>query len=151
MWIGRVRSKKIPTPLRGMNICINYTSSADLDGVLCSNEMVPNAPKYYETRQNMSLGRMVWNSWVRIVKFRRDLMAWTFVLIVLVRPVFDRVSCSNKTVPNAPKHYETHQNMSLTIGVDRVCSKRKIPTPHRGMNFCINCTSSACFVPSSVQ
>jgi len=106
-----------------MNICINYTSSADLDRVLCSNEMVPNAPKYYETRQNMSLGRMVWNSWVRIVKFRRDLMAWTFALIVLVRPVLDRVSCNNETVPNAPKHYETHQNMSLgTIGVNRVCS-----------------------------
>ena len=31
-----------------------------------------------------------------------------------------RVSCSNEMVPNAPKHYETHQNMSLgSDGVDR--------------------------------
>ena len=44
-------------------------------------------------------------------------------------------------VPNAPKWYETHQNMSLgSNGVDRVLSLRKIPMRLRGTNFC---TSSA--------
>src|SRR6185312_4394523 len=42
-----------------------------------------------------------------------------------------------------------HQNGSLgSNGVDRVCSLRKIPTRHRGTNFC---TSSARFAPSFVR
>ena len=37
-----------------------------------------------------------------------------------------RVSCSNETIQNAPKHYKTHQFMSLkSNGVDRVRSLRK--------------------------
>src|SRR6185369_6194364 len=52
-------------------------------------------------------------------------------------------------VPNAPKRYETHQNISLgSNGVDRVRSLRKIPTRLRGMNFC---TSSARLAPSFVR
>ena len=48
-------------------------------------------------------------------------MAQTCALIAPVQPVLYRVSCSNETLPNAPKHYETHQNMSLgPDGVDRV-------------------------------
>ena len=30
-----------------------------------------------------------------------------------VQPVLHRVSCSNKTLTNAPKHYEIHQYMIL--------------------------------------
>ena len=49
-------------------------------------------------------------------------------------------------VPNAPKWYETHQNMSLgSHGVDRVISLRKIPTRLCGTNFC---SSSECFASS---
>src|SRR6185436_4994576 len=52
-------------------------------------------------------------------------------------------------VPNAPKWYKTHQNMSLgTNGVDRVLSLRKIPMRLRGTIFC---TSSAHFAPSFVR
>ena len=48
--------------------------------------------------------------------------------------------------PNAPKHYEMQQNMSLgSIGVDRVHSLWIIPIWLHGMNFCINCTSLAPF------
>ena len=47
--------------------------------------------------------------------------------------------------PNAPKHYETHQNMSLGSNrVDQVCLLRKITTRLRGTNFCLNWTSSVC-------
>jgi len=54
-------------------------------------------------------------------------------------------------VPNAPKREETHQNMSLgSSGVDQERSLCKILTRHRGMNFCINCTSLARFVASIV-
>jgi len=65
---------------------------------------------------------------IRGEKFQNDLLAQTCALIAPVQPVLPRVSCSNETLPDAPKHYETHQNMSLwSNGVDRVCSLRKIP------------------------
>ena len=73
-------------------------------------------------------------------------MARTFAL---VRPSLHRVSYGNQTVPNAPKYYETHQNVCLASnGVDRVRSLLKILTPLRGPNFC---SSSARFAPSFVR
>src|SRR6185437_735351 len=52
-------------------------------------------------------------------------------------------------IPNAPKWYEMHQNISLgSNGVDRVRSLRKILTRLRGTNFC---TSSARFAPTFVR
>ena len=60
--------------------------------------------------------------------------------------------CSNKMVPNAHKHYETHQNMSLgSDGVDRVDMMQKILTQLCGLNFCINFNSSARFEQSIVK
>ena len=50
-------------------------------------------------------------------------MAQTCAMIAPVQPVLDQVLCSDETLTNAPKHYETHQNMSLGINwVDRVRS-----------------------------
>jgi len=55
-------------------------------------------------------------------------------------------------VQNAPKHYETHQNMSLlSYGVDRVDLLQKILTHLCGLNFCINYNSSARVEPSIVK
>jgi len=89
---------------------------------------------------------------VRGEKSRRDFVARSFALIALVNPVLHRVSCSYETIPNAPKHYETHQNISLgSNGVDQVCWLQKITTWLRGTSFCINCTSSVCFAPSFMQ
>ena len=120
--------------------------------VSCSNETLPNAPKYYETHQNMSLGYNGWISCVRCEKFRCDFVAKTFALIAPVQPVLHRVSCSNETLPNAPKYYETHRNISLgSNGVDWVRSLRKILKWLRGTNFGINCTSSPRFAPSFMQ
>jgi hypothetical protein len=76
-------------------------------------------------------------------------MALTFALIAPVQSVLYRVYCRNETIQNAPKLYETRQNMSLgSYGLDWVRSFRKIPTRLRGKHFCTNCTSSACFAPS---
>ena len=64
---------------------------------------------------------MRWIGCVCCEKIRRDFVARTFALIAPVQPILHQVSCSNEMVPNAPKHYETHQNMSLgPDGVDRV-------------------------------
>ena len=66
---------------------------------------------------------MVWMGCIRCEKLRRNLVVQTFALIEPVRPILRRYSCSNETVPNAPKHYEMHQDMSLGSNcVDRVCS-----------------------------
>jgi len=52
-------------------------------------------------------------------------------------------------VPNAPKWYKMHQNVSLgPNGVDQVCSLQKILTQLRGTYFC---TRSARFPPSFVS
>src|SRR6185503_11005587 len=68
---------------------------------------------------------MGWIGCVRCEKFRCDFMAQTSALIALVQPVLHRVSCSNEALPNAPKHYELHQNMSLgSNGMGRVHSLR---------------------------
>ena len=73
-------------------------------------------------------------------------MAQTCALIALVQPVLQRVLCSNEILPNTPKHYETHTNMSLgSNGVDWVHSLQKILMRHHGTNFCISCTSSTRF------
>ena len=94
---------------------------------------------------------MEWVGCIRCEKFQNDFMAQTCALIELVQPVLQRVSCSNETLLNAPKHYETHQNMSLgSNGVDRVCSLWKIPMRFHGTNLCINFTGSTHFAPSFV-
>ena len=95
---------------------------------------------------------MGWIGCVHCKNIRRDFVARTFALIAPVQPILHRVSCSNEIVPNAPKHYETHQNMSLrSDGVDRVDLLEKI-LPHLcGLNFCFNYNSSARFEPSIVK
>ena len=95
---------------------------------------------------------MGWIGCVRCEKSRCDFVARTFALIAPVHPILQRVSCSYETIPNAPKHYAMHQNMSLgSNGVDWVRSLRKIPTWLRGRNFRINCTSSPCFASSFMR
>ena len=44
-----------------------------------------------------------------------DMTSWQklFSLITPVQPKFNRVSQSNETVPDAPKHYETHQEFRV--------------------------------------
>ena len=97
-----------------------------LKQVLCCYRTIPNAPKYYETHRNISLGSNGVD-WVHFCEIsRRDFMARTFAFIAQVHPVLHRVSCSYEMNPNTHKHYEMHQNMSLgSNGVDWVRSLRK--------------------------
>ena len=69
---------------------------------------------------------MGWIMCVGCEKLQRNFVARTFALIAPIQYVLQHVSCSYKTIPNAHKHYETHQNMSLgSNGVDQVRSLRK--------------------------
>ena len=140
---------RIPMWLHCTNFCINCTYSAILHWVSSSNKTVPNAPKLYEMHQNMSLGSNGVDHVNSLWKLRHNFVARTFALIAPIRPVLRRVSSSTETVPKAPKHYDTHQNMSLgSNGIDRVHSLQKITTQLRCPNFWINCTYSARFAPS---
>ena len=152
--VGWVSSaQKIPTWLRGTNFFINCTSSPCFASSFMQlrndpkcTQILCNAPKH-EFRVQWG-----WIGCVRREKSRRDFVARAFALIALVHPVLHRVSCGYETIPNAPKHYAMHQNMSLrSNGVDWVRSVQKIPMWLRGTNFCINCTSSTCFASSLMQ
>ena len=71
---------------------------------------------------------MGWIGCVRREKSRHDFVARAFTLTALVHPVLHRVSCGYETIPNAPKHYATHQQMSLgSNGVDSVRWLQKNP------------------------
>ena len=119
--------------------------------VSCSNETIQNAPKHYKMHQWV-YRPMGWIGCVRCEKFQCDLMAQTCPLIAPVQHVLHQVSCNIETLPNAPKHYEMHQNKSLgSNGVNRLCSLPKMLMRVQGSNFCINCTNSAYFAPSFMQ
>jgi len=122
-----------------------------LHRVSCSNGMVPNAPKHYKTQQNLSF----WSHGVDRLRSLRQIptqlrgMNFCINCTSWDTTILHRVYYRNKTFSKAPKHYEMHQNKMLrSNGVDRVRSLRKITMRLRGMNFYINCTSSARFAPS---
>ena len=70
--------------------------------------------------------------WIRCIGYeilQRDFVVRTFALIAPIQHVLQQVSCSYETIPNATKHYETHQNMSLgSNGVYQVRWLRKFTT-----------------------
>ena len=80
-----------------------------LHRVSCSYEKIPNAPEEYEMHQNMSLGSNGVDQvrWLRKITTQLRGMNF-FALITPVQYVLQQVSCSYKTIPNAPKYYETH-------------------------------------------
>ena len=93
--------------------------------------------------------------WIRCIhceKFGHDFVTRTFALIAPVQPIWHRVSSSNEMVPNEPKTYETHQNLSLwSDGMDSVDLLQKILMQLCGLNFCINYNSSARYEASIVK
>ena len=56
---------------------------------------------------------MGWIGCVHCEKLWCDFVARTTSLIAPVQPILHRVPCSNKTLPNAPKHYKILLNTSL--------------------------------------
>ena len=139
---------KHPTRLCGTNFCINRTSSACF------------APSFVQKRNGLRCTQTLWNDkrWVwgpmgsigcvRCENIRRDFVALTFALIAPVRPILHRVYCRNKMLPNAPKHYETHHNMSLgSDAVDWADLLQRILLQLCGLNFCIKSAQSTASDP----
>ena len=128
-WIGCVRGEKSRRDFVARNFALIAVVHNVLHRVSCSYEMIPNAPKHYETHRNMSLGSNRVDQVCLLGKLQLDFVARTFALIAPVPYVLHQVSCSYETIPNASKHYETHQNMSLGSNrVDWVRSLQKIQT-----------------------
>src|SRR6185503_526345 len=129
MWrIGCVRCEKCRRDFVARIFALIAPVHTILHRVSCSYETIPNAPKHYATPQNMSLGSNGVDGCVRCEKSGHGFVAQTFALIAPVHSVLYRVSCSYETIANAPKHYATHQNMSLgSNGVDWVRSVQKNP------------------------
>ena len=99
-----------------------------LQQVSCSCETIPNAPKYYETHQNISLG-CNGADWVHSLGKNPVVTSRHELLHAPLHPILHRVSCSYEKIPNAPEQYEMHQNMSLgSNGVDQVRWLRNITT-----------------------
>ena len=86
-----------------------------LQQVSCSYGIIPNARKYYKMDRNISLGSNGVVGCIRCEKSRRDFVARTFALITPIHPVLHKLSCNYKTIPNAPKHYETHQKYEFRV------------------------------------
>jgi hypothetical protein len=105
-WIGCVRCEKFQCDLTAQTCPLIALVQSILYRVPYSNETLPNAPKQYEMLQNMSLVPMGWIECVLCEKFRCDFMAQTCALMSRVQPVLHRISCSNETLTNTPKHYE---------------------------------------------
>src|SRR6185312_5212707 len=108
-----VRCENIRRDFVARTFALNAPIQPILHRVSCSNQMVPNAPKHYETQQKMSLGSNGLDRAHLLQKFRCNFLARTFALTVPVLPILHRVSCSKKMIPNASKQYEMHQNMIL--------------------------------------
>ena len=90
----------------------------------------PNCPKCTEMVQNTPKHefRVQWcRSGAFVAKKLTQLCGTNFCINML-----HRVSCSDETVPNAPKHYEMHENLNFgSIGADKLRLLRKIPTSHK--------------------
>ena len=124
-----------------------------LQRVLCTNETLPNAPKYNAMHQNMSLGSNG-ADWVRSLrKIRTWLCGTNFCINCTSSHRFassfmelrNDPKCT-QTLYNAPKHEFRVQNEA-----DWVRSLCKIQTWLRGTNFFINCFNSHRFAPSFMQ
>ena len=123
-----------------------------LQQVLCSYETIWNAPKYYKTDRNISLG---FNGvdWVHLL---RKIPTWlhgtNFCINCSSSPHF---APSFMQLRNDPKCTQTQWNtpkheFRVQWGGSGA-SLWKITTWLHGMNFCINWTSSVCFATSFMQ
>ena len=105
-WIGCIRCEKSHRDFVARTFVWIEPVQYVLQQVSCSYKTIPNAPKYYETYPNITLGSMGWIGIVHCEKSRRHFVARTFALIAPVPYVLHQVSCSYETIPNAPKYYK---------------------------------------------
>src|SRR6185437_12193143 len=108
--------------------------------------MVSDAPKYFDTHQNVSL---MSNGVDRVCSLRKITTRHPGTNCGTSSAHFALSFVRQPSGPECTQIVQNHQNISLgSNGVDRVRSLQKIPTRLHGTNYC---TSSARFAPSFVK
>jgi hypothetical protein len=97
-WIGFVRCEKFRRDFVYRTCALMAPVRRVMHRLSCSNETVGNAPKHEFWVQWSGSGAFI------LKKSQRNFVYRTCALMALVRPVLRRLSCSNETVRNAPKH-----------------------------------------------
>src|SRR6185312_6053320 len=112
-WIACVRCQKFRCEFVAQTFALIAPVQPISHRFSCSNETIQNAPKHYKTHQFMNLAS---NGVDRVCSLQKTLMQFcgtNFFINCTSSTILQRVLCSNETLPNAPKHYEMLQNMSL--------------------------------------
>ena len=129
VWIRCVGRENLQRDFVARTFALIAPVKSVLQQVSCSYETIQMHPDTTKQTETLVLGPIGWIGCVRCEKSQCDFVARTFALIAPVHPVLHRVSCSYETIPNAPKHSETHQNIGLgSNGVDQVRLLQKITT-----------------------
>ena len=139
--------------LCGLNFCINYNSSTRFDPSIVKQR---NGPKCTQTLRNKTKHKfsVQWSGSGAFIAKNSVTTSWRELLLYFHHfssfcTEFHAVTKWSQMQPNTMK---TQQKMSLwSNGMDQMRSLRKHPTRLCGLNFCINCTSSAHFAPSLMQ
>ena len=118
-----VRCKKLQHDFMARTFAFVAPVQYVLQQVSCSYETIRDAPKHNETHQNKSLRSNVVDQVRSLQKITTWLRGTDFCINCTCSPRFAQSFISYETIPNAPKHYETHQNMNLgSNGIDWVRS-----------------------------
>ena len=136
-WTRCVRSKTVRHDLMACTFFSNGTSSTQIAPSFVQQRNYPRCSQALQNSPKHEF-RVQCSGPSAIVAKMSDTTLWhdLFSLIASVQPKLHRVLLSNETVPDAPKHYETNQNMNLgSNGVDQVRSLWKYSTQLHGMNF----------------
>ena len=80
-WVGCIRCEKFHNKFMAQTCALIAPVQLVLHRVLCSKETLPNAHKYYEVLQNMSLGSNGVNQVRSLRKIQCDFVAQNLVLI----------------------------------------------------------------------
>ena len=104
VWVRCFRCEKFQNDFMAQTFVLIAPVQPVLHQASCINETIQNIPKHYETQQYMSLESNGVGRVHSLRKIPERLHAQTCALIAPVQTVLHRVSCSNKTLPNAPKH-----------------------------------------------
>ena len=152
VWIGCVRCEKFWSDFVARTLALIAPVQPILQWVSCSNEMIPNPPRHYETHQNMSLGSDGVDRFWFVAKILTRFCGTNFCINCNSSACFEPSIIKQR---NGPKCTQTLRNTTKhefwSNRLDRVRSFGQIPTRLRGMNFYINCTSSAHFASSLKQ
>ena len=148
-WIACVHFQKFRCEFVARTFALIAPVQPSSHRVSCSNEIIQNAPKHYKTHQFMSWASNGVDQVRSLWKILTQIRGTNFCTrSAHFPPSFVR----QPNGPECTQWYETHQNICLrTNGMNRGCSLRIIPPRLLGTNYCIICTSSACFPPSFTQ